>query len=332
MYLNPGKTAYEMATNSEIYIDKTEMIMYLNTLVNTNQRFVSISRPRRFGKSMAADMICAYYDRGSDSYDMFCDKKMSLCPPVTMRNNTLNWNSYINSFNVLYMVMTDFADGSKNISDMLEYLTEEITSELIKKYPEIEYGNRISLRTVMNRIYEESNCQFVVIIDEWDVVFRLWKNDKQGQTIYLDFLRDLMKGKNYIALAYMTGILPIKKYGQHSALNMFEEYSMIQPMRLAEFTGFTEPEVKALCKEYEMEFDNVSKWYNGYRLTDYIPVGRRQEFRLGNYSEHKLSIYSPLSVVNSMRNGIVDNYWNKTETYEALADYIKLNFDGSRTL
>jgi len=98
MYLNPGKTAYEMATNSEIYIDKTEMIMYLNTLVNTNQRFVSVSRPRRFGKSMAADMICAYYDRGSDSYDMFCDKKISLCPPVTMRNNTLNWDSYINSF------------------------------------------------------------------------------------------------------------------------------------------------------------------------------------------------------------------------------------------
>lgn len=137
-----------------------------------------------------------------------------------------------------------------------------------------------------------------------------------------------MKDKPYIALAYMTGILPIKKYGKHSALNMFTEYSMTAPRQLASFTGFTEEEVKGLCTEYHMDYKEISNWYDGYIISDRIPPDEREAYRSGEYRGHKISIYSPLSVVESMITGRIQNYWNKTETYEALAEYIRRDYDG----
>ena len=207
--------------------------------------------------------------------------------------------------------------------------------------PEIQYIGLLKYRPLrydpddflysMGRFYHATGTQFVVVIDEWDVVFRTLQDDAAGQTLFLNFLRDWLKDKPYIALAYMTGILPIKKYGQHSALNMFDEYSMVRPMRLAEFTGFTEAEVRELCDRYEMDYGDVSSWYDGYRVSDSIPVAKRRLFREGGYSEHKMHVYNPLSVVKAMQNGVIDNYWNKTETYEALAKYIRMDFDGLKS-
>jgi hypothetical protein len=137
-----------------------------------------------------------------------------------------------------------------------------------------------------------------------------------------------MKDKPYIALAYMTGILPIKKYGEHSALNMFTEYSMITPRQLASYTGFTEEEVQELCAKYHMDYKEISNWYDGYVISDRIPPDEREAYRSGVYQGHKMSIYSPLSVVESMTTGRIQNYWNKTETYEALAEYIRRDYDG----
>jgi hypothetical protein len=211
---------------------------------------------------------------------------------------------------------------------MLEYLSDEVISELKEAYPDVQHGSRINLRTVMNRIYKSMNIQFVIVMDEWDAIFREYPFDKDGQKKYLDFLMDFMKDKDYIALAYMTGILPIKKYGKHSALNMFDEYSMIHPMRLASCAGFTEKEVKDLCTEYEMNYAAVSDWYNGYSLSDYIPVDMRDHSNIQNSGEHYIRIYNPLSVVKAMRSGKIENYWNQTETYEALRRYIDWNFDG----
>ena len=131
-----------------------------------------------------------------------------------------------------------------------------------------------------------------------------------------------------MALAYMTGILPIKKYGEHSALNMFYEYSMVAPMQLARYAGFTEEEVKELCEQFEMHYDEVSDWYDGYLISDRIPVDKRELYRQGDYHEQKIHIYSPLSVVNAISTGWIQNYWNNTETFEALAEYIRRDFDG----
>ena len=332
-YLNPGKTAYEEAVNSEIFVDKTEMIMYLNSVIKTKQKYVSVSRPRRFGKTMAADMICAYYDREADSRGLF--EGLNICDrgPVTMENSSgdkriLNWDEYLGKFDVIRIVMTDFMEGTDSVSDMLKCLTEEVTEELLEAYPDITFGRSIKLRPVMNRIYGKTNRQFIVVIDEWDAVFRTWQDDAEGQSQFLDFLRDWLKDKPYIALAYMTGILPIKKYGKHSALNMFTEYSMMAPRQLAPYTGFTVNEVRDLCREYKMDYAEVSDWYDGYRVSDRIPLEKREEYREGKYAGHKYSLYSPLSVVESMTTGIIQDYWNKTETYEALAEYIRKDYDG----
>ena len=330
-YLNPGKQSYDMAVNSEIFVDKSEMIQYLNSVLNTQQRFVSVSRPRRFGKSMAADMICAYYDRKADSREMFGKRLLAKCDSVETGDNKISWDKYLGKFDVIKLVMTDFMEDSESVQDMLGYLTEEVIDELRDCYPDARLGNRINLRAVMNKIYNLTKRQFVIVVDEWDAVFRLWKEDYDGQIKYLDFLRDWMKDKPYIALAYMTGILPIKKYGKHSALNMFTEYSMIFPRQLARFTGFTEEEVAKECNRYGRDFEAVKDWYDGYDVSDVIPPNPSHEELKASGKTPKAvrySLYSPLSVVEAMTTGIIRDYWNKTETYEALAEYIRKDYDG----
>ena len=182
--------------------------------------------------------------------------------------------------------------------------------ELKEEHPDVDYFDDTDLVESMQDIYREKKIPFVVIIDEWDCIFREYKQDKEAQEKYLDFLRNLLKDKGYIHLAYMTGILPIKKYGTHSALNMFDEFSMISPGPLASYVGFTETEVEALCRQYKADMSEVKSWYDGYSF------------------EKEKSIYSQRSVVNCMRFEKIENYWNQTETFEALQFYIDMNFDG----
>ncbi|MBQ7587673.1 MAG: AAA family ATPase [Lachnospiraceae bacterium] len=323
-YLNPGKTRYQMAVNSEIFIDKSEMISYLNSVVNTSQRYVSVSRPRRFGKTMAADMITAYYDREADSKELFEKCRISL---NAGGEDGSQWDMYLGKFNVIRLVMTDFFNSKRTVDEAINTIECRILDELAEEYPEIQYDENDFYYSI-DRFYRKTKIQLVIVIDEWDAVFREHKDDREGQKKYLDFLRDWLKDKEYIALAYITGILPIKKYGKHSALNMFDEYSMTQPMRLASYTGFTVDEVKNLCDQYEMDYTEISGWYDGYIVSDYIPVNKRKLYRLGEYEEHRIRIYSPLSVVNAMRSGEIENYWNETENYEALQQYVDWDFDG----
>ena len=329
-YLNPGKAAFEEAVNSEIYVDKTEMIQYLNSVIRTKQKYVSVSRPRRFGKTMAADMICAYYDRESDSRELFEKRKLAKVSSVKNGDNEIAWDGYLGRFDVIRLVMTDFINENRTVSDGLNTLKTRILSELEEKYSEVRYDTS-DLFYSMDQFYRKTNVQFVIVLDEWDVVFRVRKNDKSGQTEYLDFLRDLMKDKPYIALAYMTGILPIKKYGKHSALNMFDEYSMMNPMQMAPYAGFITSEVKELTLKYGRNYNDIKDWYDGYDVSDIIPPDpNHEELReTGKSPEAKrYSLYSPLSVVKSVKTGKIQNYWNKTETYEALAEYIRKDYDG----
>ena len=318
-YLNPGKAAYQMAVNSEIFVDKTEMIQYINSVINTQQRFVSVSRPRRFGKTIAADMICAYYDRYADSRDLFEKRKLADVP---------GWDKYLGKFDVIHLVMTRFVKTRITVSEALTNMQKLVIRDYRRAYPDADIMSENDLIQTIDDVYSTIDRQVVIVIDEWDAVFRERPNDKDGQTEYLDYLRDLLKDNRHVALAYMTGILPIKKYGQHSALNMFTEYSMMAPRQLAPYTGFTEEEVKELSKKYDMDFRDISNWYDGYLVSDRIPPEKREEYREGKYNGHKFSIYSPLSVVESMTTGVIKDYWNKTETYEALAEYIRKDYDG----
>ena len=315
IYLNPGSRRFEEALNSNIYVDKTAMVADVNALVNTTHKNLCVSRPRRFGKSIAAAMLCAYYGQGGAGRALFENRLLSKCP---------DWDRYLGKFNVLRINIVDFLQDGETLNDTLKYMTSEVTTEIMEAFPDCHYGERITMRSVMGKVLDKYNCQFVIIIDEWDAIFREYSNDYQAQKDYLDFLRNWLKDQDYVALAYMTGILPIKKYGKHSALNMFSEYSMLAPLELAPYTGFTEEEVQSLCQKFGRSFKDIKEWYDGYQVFGPIPpdpggLGLRPVL---------YHLYSPLSVVNAVTYGTIANYWNKTETYEALAEYIRMDFDG----
>lgn len=298
IYLNPGNVDFQRVLNSEIYIDKSQLIEYTNKKLFTEQQFICVSRPRRFGKSMAANMLTAYYSCGCDSKEMFSNLKIA-------KSNF--FEKGLNKYNVIRLDIQKFANRTETVNDMLTLLQKRVINELKRSFDIND--EEIDLPYILEKIFDEYSQPFIFIIDEWDCILRDNKNNIESQKIYLNFLCDLFKGQSYVALAYMTGILPIKKYGKHSAINMFTEISMTNPRELAEFTGFTESEVKVLCEEYGMPFDETKRWYDGYYLKG-------------------MSIYNPRSVVMSMTGHDYDNYWTSTETYEALKVYIEMNFDG----
>ena len=206
--------------------------------------------------------------------------------------------------------MQEFLSRSQNVYEVIERMKKMVMRELKRAYPDVDYFDDTDLIELMQDIYAQKGCSFIVIIDEWDCIFREYKTDKKAQEKYLDFLRDLLKDRVCIHLAYMTGILTIKKYGTHSALNMFDEFSMINPGPMAAYVGFTDGEVRDLCDRYGMDVTEVKSWYDGYFFKN---VG---------------AIYSPRSVVSCMQLKQMGNYWNQTETFEALQLYIDLNFEG----
>lgn len=311
IYLNPGNKGFRESINSMIYVDKTALIEKTNALVNTRQKFICVSRPRRFGKSMAADMLAAYYDRGEDSGELF-DK-------LAVSRSKL-YREHLNQYDVIKINMQEFLSASSDVDDMLAMLRKYLVFDLTEKFDEVRFRDEKNLISVMKDIFVKTKCPFVILIDEWDCLFREYQQNQDAQKQYLDFLRAWLKDQDYVALAYMTGILPIKKYGSHSALNMFTEYSMTNPREMAEYFGFTEEEVKLLCRQYNRSFEETRAWYDGYELVT-----------IEKENKKTYSMYSPKSVVDAMFTGIFDNYWNQTETYEALKAYIRMNFDGLKS-
>ena len=308
-YLNPGSKALRMAVSSQIYVDKSGLIEEMNRHVDTLQRFVCISRPRRFGKSMAADMLAAYYGCGEDTAGLFDRLKVSRAP---------SYREHLNRYDVIKINMQEFLSATSDMDEMLAMLRKYLLFDLLEQFDQmVRFRDENSLIQVMKDIYSKTQRSFIILIDEWDCLLREYQQDQDAQKKYLDFLRMWLKDQDYVGLAYMTGILPIKKYGSHSALNMFTEYSMTNPREMAAFFGFTEDEVRALCEEYGRSFEETRAWYDGYDLM--VMEGTVPK---------TYSIYSPKSVVDAMLSGIFDNYWNQTETYEALKVYIRMNFDG----
>lgn len=302
IYLNPDNTDFQEALNSEIYVDKTELIKHTNSKIRTTNKYICVSRPRRFGKSMAGDMLVAYYSRGCDSKEMFSKYKISSDP---------TFEKHLNKYNVIHINMLDFVSKCDSITDSLDYLSKRLIHEIKKENGDVDCFDWNDLMSVLAEVFNEKRVPFIFIIDEWDCVFREYKNDTEGQIQYLDFLRRILKDQSYVALAYMTGILPIKKYGKHSALNMFTEIAMTNAAPIQEFTGFTENEVRQLCDEYKKDFNEVKRWYDGYTVDGE-------------------SIYNPKSVVEALTRGTFRNYWTATENYEALEEFIFRNDDGLR--
>lgn len=268
-YLNPGNFSFRGSLRSKIYVDKSELIAKTNEALCTEQRYICVSRPRRFGKSMAANMLAAYYDRSENIEELF--RNLAISKDSSYKEN-------LNQYDVIKINMQEFLSMSGTMEEMLEMLKKYIVLDFEETYPQVRFRDEKNLIQVMKDVFSYTRCPFVILIDEWDCLFREYKQDREAQKKYLDFLRAWLKDKDYVALAYMTGILPIKKYGSHSALNMFTEYSMTNPREMTEFFGFTEREVYELCRQYKRNFEETKVWYDGYRLTkseDSMPQMRR---------------------------------------------------------
>ncbi len=302
IYLNPGNKSFWESIRSQIYVDKSGLIAHTNRCLNTREKFICVSRARRFGKSMTLEMLAAYYSRGCDSASLFEGLKIEQEETFT---------EYLNQYDVIFLNMQQFLSES-SADKMTDYLEQEVLEELEEEYGELLKRWDIGLAVALRKIFAKTGREFIFLIDEWDCVMREKKEAEEAQRSYLDFLRNLLKDREYVGLVYMTGILPVKKYGSHSALNMFWEYSMTDPSFFEEYTGFTETEVQELCERFEMDFEETSNWYDGYKFQQY---------------QH---IYNPKSVVEAMRRHTFSSYWTSTETYEALKIYMDMDFDGLR--
>lgn len=301
-YLNVGNAGFASAVKG-IYVDKTEMIAFINSTLDTKDKLTCVSRPRRFGKSFAAQMLCAYYDKSCDSRELFEGLAISKDP---------FFEKYLNKYDVIYLDITWFISIADNIRNVVNILQQKVIGELREAYPCARKENTLlETLTAINRV---TRNKFIVIIDEWDALFREAKNNVALQEEYINLLRGLFKNSSFtdkiISAAYMTGVLPIKKYGTQSAMTDFREYTMLQPEPLEKFAGFTEKEVKELCLNSGISFMDIQKWYDGYILgTD-------------------THIYSPKSVIEAIQRRRIGNYWTQSETYESLRLYIELNEDG----
>lgn len=283
-YLNPGNFSFRGSLRSKIYVDKSELIAKTNEVLYTEQKYICVSRPRRFGKSMAANMLAAYYDRSENTEELFQDLAIS---------KDRSYKENLNQYDVIKINMQEFLSMSETVEEMLQMLKDYLVSDFKETYKEIQFRDEKNLLQVMKDVFSHTKCPFVILIDEWDCLFREYKQNKEAQKKYLDFLRAWLKDKDYVALAYMTGILPIKKYGSHSALNMFTEYSMTNPREMAEYFGFTEAEVKKLCERFHRNFEETRAWYDGYELVT-----------VDGEEKNDYSMYNPELVVDVMLSGV----------------------------
>ncbi len=305
-YFNTGNVGFKRIIKSE-YIDKTGMIDIVNDSVETTENLICISRPRRFGKSFIAQMLNAYYDCSCDSHELFNNLEISKAD---------SYEEYINRYNVIYIDITGFISDVQreggNISDIPGMIAESIRKDIVEYYPELMEVSM--LEDCLLKCVDITGRMFVFIIDEWDALIREAKHDSNTQKAYLNLLRGLFKNANVtpkiVALAYMTGILPIKKDGTESALSDFNEYSVLDPYKYDTYIGFTEKEVEMLCKLHGMNFDSMRYWYNGYAI--------------GSCK----SIYNPYSVMQAIKRGKYKSYWKKTTASESLGTYIDMDFDG----
>lgn len=253
IYLNPGNDAFRMALNDDIYVDKSGLIEFVNDRIGKRNRFICVSRPRRFGKSMAAEMLAAYYGRNYASDDLFRNLAIS-------KSNS--YREHLNRHDVIVINTQKFLRKAGDPKNLGVYIETKVLAEVKKVYGDRIDVDETSLPDALDMIYatdESPDKGFVFIIDEWDCIFRVARDNTEAQKNYLDFLRDLFKDRVYVKVAYMTGILPIKKYGNHSALNDFDEFSMTMPGMFAEYAGFTEEEVQDLCHRYHKDFEEVKK-------------------------------------------------------------------------
>ena len=309
LYINPGNSGFERITKAN-YVDKTGLIGLMNERVGTTDGLVCVSRPRRFGKSYAAQMLSAYYDCSCDSGMLFSGYEIA---------DNASFEEHMNQYNVICFDVTSFLSFAKRknlpVSDVPDMIAGALYKDLINTFPDLDSAENLTDALILlaegNEHRPGRKCIF--IIDEWDALIRE-AGETGGRDIWLNLLREWFKNISFtpkvVAAAYMTGILPIKKDGSQSAISDFHEFSMLYPDGFAEYTGFTESDVRQLSEESGISFDELRQWYDGY---DFPECG---------------SVYNPYSVMNAVRQGKCRSYWQKTSAAESLMTYVRMNFEG----
>ena len=300
IYFNPSNESFKKDSSSRIYIDKTGLIEELNQLVFTAENCVALSHARRFGKSQAAGMLEAYYSYGCDSHELFSQYEIA---------RAADYEEHINKYNVIHIDVSSVADFHKE--DLIDTIIKDLKGELADEVDSpINYNQDI--QRILKAVATATGRKIVIIIDEWDCIIRNHSDRPDLVHDYLQFLHSLFKSeesKSFLALGYITGILPIKKIKDESALNNFREYTMAKSGEFTRYFGFTEDEVKALCDKYHMEFESVKRWYDGYRING-------------------IDMYNPNSVYSAMVNHELDSYWKNTSYFGTINTYITMNYDG----
>ena len=303
LYINIGNNGFRTTRNSE-YVDKSGLIGVVNRTLDTRFKFTCVSRCRRFGKSMAAEMLCAYYDKSCDSRELFADLEIAKDP---------TFETHLNKYSVIFIDMSNFTPRFKDTPKIVDFIEDRIKQDVLSVYHDVEMLDTDDLMDCLVRIHNATGEKFVLIIDEWDAICREFKPGSEAMDRYVTWLRRMFKSVNaadVFAGVYMTGILPIKKYKTESALNNFREYSMVVPGKMARYFGFTKDEVKTLCEKYSANFDDMERWYDGYI------IGAEK------------SMFNPNSVMTALDTGVCTNNWGKTGAYDSVSTYIQCNYDG----
>lgn len=304
IYLNPNADNFKRMTKREIFVDKTMMIRVINRFIDTDNTYICVSRPRRFGKTFAGNMLSAYFSKGCDSRPLFEPFKIASDP---------SFESNLNKLNVIQIDLNSEYRNERDMENLLNNLQDRIVAEFAEQFTDITFDKNESVANCILKVYSQKNEHFVIILDEYDVLVR--ENvSKELFKQYLDFLNGLFKSNTLrpaISLAYITGILPVIRDRIQSKLNNFEEYTILDAGKLAEFIGFTGEEVQNLCREHDFDYEEMKRWYDGY-------------------SQHGFEIYNPESVVKSIQNEEIANYWSKTSTYAVISDRIQANFEGMK--
>ena len=303
IFINRGNADFQRIRNSE-YVDKTELISVVNRTLFTEQSMSCVTRCRRFGKSMAAKMLCAYYDDSCDSRSLFDDLKIA---------QDASFEKHLNKYPVIFLDMTDFITRYKGDDSIVSFVDREVRADIHAAFPDVPTEEGDDLMALLLRIVLKTGKPFFFIIDEWDAICREFPPGSKGMDSYVNWLRRMFKSvsaNTAFAGVYMTGILPIKKYQTQSALNNFLEYSMVTPRNMAGFFGFTTDEVRSLAEKFAMDYSELEKWYDGYQI--------------GGQS----SIFNPNSVMQALYSNYCESYWGKTGAADAVSGYIKMNYEG----
>lgn len=304
IYVNPSNANFRETLSQKIYVDKTMMIAALNEIMRSGNKYVCISRPRRFGKTIAGNMLAAYYAKGGDSRELFSPYKIA---------KDTSFLENLNKFNVIKLDINSEYRNALDKDRLILKLTRNVREDMVQVFPDLVFDEDDSIADCILKVFSATGEQFVIIFDEYDVLVR--ENVSADLfTQYLDLLNGLFKSDTVrpaIALAYLTGILPVVRDKVQSKLNNFEEYTILDAGLLAEYIGFTDDEVRALCASHDVDFAECRRWYDGYH-------------------QRGFDIYNPESVIKSVLKKGFDSYWGKTANYEVISDRISANFAGTR--